>query len=370
MEKKKPERAIRIVLVLAILVLLLIVVFCISYCSVSEWYKNRLDAKDEALKKAEEATAQALAEESMENCVFTMLYLDDPDTGEVDYCALQIFDHLNQKMSIFMIPTDSLIHMTSSLCRELSEKAGMEVPQELFLNKIGTYYPEARTKYEMTTKAVQEMIGGVGITSYEALDYEALVKVIDLAEPVKFQPSQIVTFLDENNESQQLTTGKEYDIDGRKALGILTYSDGFGAGDGGRIEQNSSYLMEYVTSITARYTKEQMSEYLSNYRNLIVTDGTIDDANSYLEDCMKLDQDSLSFYTFKGTQKGQAFILEPDRIQNDIKILMGEEAFSLATTEQTEALVTASGESIEEMETSSEEQNEEADSSDDGQISQ
>jgi hypothetical protein len=79
-----------------------------------------------------------------------------------------------------------------------------------------------------------------------------------------------------------------------------------------------------------------MGKYLSSYCSLIQTNGSIDDASSYVEDCLKLDDDSLSFYTMKGTQKEEEYALDAEKIQSDIKIIMGEDAYELATTEQTQ----------------------------------
>lgn len=340
-ENKSTNRGIRILIKILAFIFLLIFTFLLSYCGVSKWYTNRLNKRDAAQKQAEDKTAQVEAEESVENCSFTMIYLDNPDTEEVDYCALRVFNRINQEMSIFMIPTDSKLTMSSKLQKSLNKKSETEVPQEVSLSSIGTYYTDNKTKYKMTTKAVQELIGGVEIDSYEALDYDGLIQVIDLAEPVKCKLSQMVTYTDEMGESMKLTPGEEHEIDGRRALGILTYSDGFGSGDGGRIERTSTYLMEYVTAITTNYSKQQMSEYLSNYCNLIVTNGSISDASSYLEDCLKLNEENLSFYTLKGTQKEEEYVLDSEKIQEDIKILMGEEAFELATTEKTEETTTA-----------------------------
>lgn len=333
-EMKGNSRAVRILIKIAVFMLLLVLTFFLSYFGVSTWYESHLDKKAEDEKKAQEATAQIQAEETVKNNTFTMMFLNNPDTEQVDYCALRVFNRLNLEMSIFMIPSNSKVELSEELQDTLSEKTDSEVPKEILLSSIGSYYSDNKTKYEMITKVMQHLIGGIKIDSYEALDYETLIKVIDLAEPVTCSLGQMITYTDEMGQTQKLTPGTEHEIDGRKALGILTYSDGFGAGDGGRIERSSSYLMEYVTAMTASYSKKQMSEYLSDYCGMIVTNGKIGDANSYLSDILKLNEENLSFYTMKGTQKEEEYILDQEKIQEDMKILMGEDAFALATTEK------------------------------------
>lgn len=340
-EKKNTSRTVQLLIKFAIFMLLLVLAFFLSYCGVSKWYTSHLNAKDAAKKKAEEETAQIQAEENAKNCIFTALFLDNPDTEEVDYCALRVFNRVSREMSIFMIPTDSKVTLTSKLQKSLSKKADMEVDREVMLSKIGTYYYDRETKYEMITKVIRDLIGGIKIDSYEALDYDSLIKVADLAKPVTVKLGQMVTYVDENGQNMKLTPGEEHEIDGRKAIGILTYTDGFGSGDGGRIERSVAYLMKYVTSMTTTYTRKEMSQYLSDYYGLVTTNGSLQDVDSYVADCLKLNEESLSFYTLKGSQQEDVYILDKDKIRNDMKILMGEEAYNLASTGQSETTTTA-----------------------------
>lgn len=343
-EKKNTDRAVRLLIKFVIFILLLVLTFFLSYCGVSKWYTNRLNEKDAEREKAEKATAQLQAEESAEKCSFITIFLDDPDTEEVDYCGLRVFNRVNREMSVFMIPTDSNVTMTTKLQKTLSKKAGTEVPKTCMLSEIGTYYSERETKYKMLTKVIRELIGGIPMDAYEALDYDSMIQVIDLAKPVTIKLGQMVTYTDETGESLKLTPGEEHEIDGRKALGILTYSDGFGSGDSGRIERSSSYLMEYVTSITTTYDKKEMGEYLADYYGLVMTNAGVHDAEQYIKDCLKLTEENLSFYTMKGTQKEEAYVLDKEKIIEDIKILMGEDAYALAATEKTEQTTEASKE--------------------------
>lgn len=334
-EKKSTNSVKQALITVFAFIVILIVVFFLSYFCVSKLYSARLDKKNAQEKAKEEEEAQSQAEESAENFSFTMMYLDNEDTEKVDYCSLRAFNRVDQEMSIFMIPTDSTVTVSSTLKETLNEKADSEVPSEFSLSELGTYYSSNETKYEMIAAVVQELIGGVEIESYEALDYDSFVQVINQADPISYTVSQIVYYTDATGESAKLTPGTENEIDGNAALGILTYSDGFGSGDGGRIERSSAYLKEYVTSITTNYTKDEMGKYLSSYCSLIQTNGSIDEASSYVENCLKLDDDSLSFYTMKGTQKEEEYVLDAEKIQSDIKIVMGEDAYELATTEQT-----------------------------------
>lgn len=309
----------------------LVLTFFISYFAVSKCYSAYLD-KQSGDDEQEEVTTEAVdPQENVENCGFTMVYLDDPYTDKVDYCLLRVFNELSCKMSVFQIPTDAQVTLSDDTYEYLCEKAGYEIPITLNLSDIGTHFSERETKYEMINAVMQDYIGGIEICSYEAMDYDAFIQMIDLVNPVSFELTQIVSYRDENDETVQLSPNEQYLVDGRMALGILTYSDGFGNGDGGRIDRTAKYLTKFVTSITANYTKEQMAEFLSSYYDMVLTTGSTDNEQEYVENCLNLTEENLTFYTLKGTQTEEAYVLDTDKIQEDMAILMGEDEFTIAT---------------------------------------
>ncbi|MDO4555058.1 MAG: LytR C-terminal domain-containing protein [Lachnospiraceae bacterium] len=347
-EKKKSGGAVRFLIKLLIFAAVLVLVFLVSYTAVGRWYAQRLDEKDAATQEAEEATAQQQAEETVENCEFTMIYLDDPETEEVEFCALKVFHRMNQELSVFMIPTDSQVTMSSALSEEITEKAGTEVGQTVLLSELGPLFTDRETKYEVITSIVKELIGGLDLKTYEAIDYDNLIQIIDLADPITMNLAEMVTYTDEDGQTMTLTPNTEHEIDGRKALGILTYSDGFGSGDSGRIERSSTYLMEYITTLTDTLNKTEMGTFLSNYYGLITTNGSVSDSTSYIEDCLALNNDNMAFYTMKGTQQEEIYTLDAAKIQEDMKSVMGEDAYALAATEQAEESTTAADSEAEE----------------------
>ena len=348
MEKnKKSKKGIRLFGWTVGFIAALVLTFFISYFAVSYCYTAYLDKQAGNSDEAEETTEQADPQENVDNCGFTMVYLDDSSTEKVDYCLLRVFNELSSKMSIFQIPTDAQVTLSDTVYEELCIKAGTELPRTLFLSDIGTYYSDKETKYEMINTVIQDYLGGIKIRSYEAMDYDTFVQVVDLANPVAFELTQIVSYTAEDGQTYRLSPNKQYLVDGRMALGILTYDDGFGNGDGGRIDRTAKYLTKYVTSITSNYTETQMAEYLTSYYGMVLSNGSTDNKEEYVKHCLKLTEENLAFYTLKGTQAEDAYILDTDKIQEDMVILMGEEEFTIATgkeaptTEATEDVTTA-----------------------------
>lgn len=331
MDNSKKSGAGRIVRFMIGLMAALVVTFFVSYFSVSRLYSSYLDKKDAEEESAEQATALVEAEENVKNCGFTMVYLDNPDTAEVDYSLLRIFNERTSEMSIFQIPTDSQVTLSDEVYEEISSKTDATVNKTLYFSELGTYFEDQETKYEMINLVVQDLIGGVEVRSYEAMDYETFVEMINWAEPVILKMTQIVSYTNEEGDTVRLAPNTEYEVDGRMALGILTYDDGFGSGDSGRIDRTATYLKKFVTSMTTTYTEEQMDEFLSSYYSTVLTTGSTDSESDYLATCLALDEDSLSFYTLKGTQKEDAYVLDPEKIIEDIKLVMGEDEYALAT---------------------------------------
>ena len=103
----KKSRAGRIALYGIVLIAAMVLTFFISYFSVSKLYSGYLNKKDAQEQSEEEQSALLEAEENVANCGFTMVYLDDPETEEVDYSLLRIFNELTCEMSIIQIRVNS-----------------------------------------------------------------------------------------------------------------------------------------------------------------------------------------------------------------------------------------------------------------------
>lgn len=331
MKGEKKSRGGRILLFLMGVLLAMVVAFFAAYFSVSKFYSDYLDKKDAQEEEAQKKEVLAAAKENIKNMGFTMVYLDDPDTEKVEYCLLRFFNESTGEMSIFQIPTDAQVTLSDEVYQEVSDQAGQEVAKTLLLSDLGTYFYDRETKYQMIMLVIEDMLGGVKINSYEAMDYNTFVQVADLADPVMLELSQIVIFTDLQGEKHRLAPNTEYEIDGNMALGIMTYDDGFGSGDSGRMERTASYLKAFITSLTKNYTEEQMKEFLTSYYDMVISTGGTDDEDAYAKACLSIEKDTLSFYTMKGTQQEECYILDQEKIQDEIKEALGIIEYALLT---------------------------------------
>lgn len=321
------------------LLLAMIVTFFAAYFSVSKLYSDYLDKKDAQEEAAEQKTALAQAKKNVKNMGFTMVYLDDPVTEKVEYCLLRLFNEGTGEMSIFQIPTDAQVTLSDQVYKEITQNTEQSVNRTLLMSDLGTYFYNRETKYRMLNLVVEDMLGGVKVDSYEAMDYSTFVQMVDLTEPVMLELSQIVIFTDLEGHKHQLAPNTEYEIDGSKALGILTYDDGFGSGDSGRMERTASYLKKFIPSLMKNSTEEQVKEFLTSYYNMVTSTGSTEDKDAYAKACLNIEKDSLSFYTMKGTQQEEFYILDAEKIQEDIKEAMGAIEYALFTGGDVDAAV-------------------------------
>lgn len=339
MKQRKKSRAGRVGLFLIALLFALIVTFFVSYFSVSKLYSEYLDKQDAEEEQAEKEAAFKEAKKNVENMGFTMVYLDDPDTEQVEYSLLRLFNEGTGEMSIFQIPTDGKVTLSDEVYEEATKHTEQTVERTLLLSDFSAYFSERETKYQMLNLVMEDLIGGVKINSYEAMDYDTFVQVIDLADPVMMPLSQIVIYTDQEGEKHRLAPNTEYEIDGSGALGILTYDDGFGSGDSGRMERTASYLEAFITSLTKNFNETQMQEFLTAYYDMTVTTGSKEDKEAYGKACLSIEEDTLSFYTLRGTQQEDCYILDGEKIAAQIKEAMGTIEYALATDDDVEAAV-------------------------------
>ena len=334
MNTREKNRAVRILMKMGLFLIAMIFVFFLSYFCVSRLYGSYLDNKDKKTQEKEQEKAQEQAEESVQSCEFTAVYLDDTDTEKVEYCLLRVFNRATGQMSVFQIPTDSKVALMGDVYNEIYAAAGVPVERLLSLSDLGNYFTDRNTKYQMIKLVLEDLIGGIEISSYEAVTFTDLMNLIDQTEPVTVNLSQIIEYRDEFGNNKKLAPNTDYQVDGHMALGILTYDDGFGSGDSGRISRTAEYLTEFVTAMTGKYTQAEMRSFLDAYYAVCMVPETKDITDDYVKDCLALTEENFSFYTLKGTQTDEAFELDPEKIQNDMKILMGEEAYEMLVSSE------------------------------------
>lgn len=331
-----------------VLLFLLVLTSMITYTSVRFIYGQRYQKKNSQVEYDEESTKDNL---------LTAVFLDDPDTPEVDYIALRDFNTNANKVNIIMFPTDAVVTLSKDLKKELSNVSD-SVESEMYLSDIGTYYGSSVEKYEQTVKAMEEVLQEE-IPSYETLSFEGFISMVNLMKAVQYNLDTELSYCDINGEISTVGPGK-VNVGGYRALGLVTFlnkdqkkkelqeekstrntepdpttttnntnktisTKTESLDENGRIKSASNYLTKYVAKvIESCTTREEMLNYLSNYYQLLSTNGNVSDITKYIDNFLDLKEESIHFYTVKGSRNDDKYTINSDKAASALTNMMEE----------------------------------------------
>lgn len=348
-EKREPKQknVLSKIVPIIILLFLLILTSMITYTSVRFIYGQRYQ---KANNKVE------FDDEVLNDNLLTAMFLDDPDTPEVDYIALRDFNTNVNKVNIIMFPTDAVVTLSKDLKKELSSISD-SVEEEMYLTDIGKYYGSSVEKYEQTVKAMEDIFQEE-IPSYETLDFEDFISFINLLEPIKYNLDSKLFYRD--IEGKVVTSGPGLvEIGGYRALGIVTFLDKDqkkkelqeekstrntepdpttttnntnktistkldSLDENGRIKAASNYLKKYVAKAMKVSTRSEMLDYLNSYYQLLSTNGNVNDITKYIDNFMDLKEEKINFYTVKGSRKDDKYTINSDKAASALTNMMEE----------------------------------------------
>lgn len=348
-ETKKLEKKVILSKLVPILILLFLLVLTsmIAYTSVRFIYGLKYQ-KNSQVESDDEIVSDNL---------LSAIFLDDPDTPEVDYIALRDFNTNINKVNIIMFPTDAVVTLSNSLKKELSSVSD-SVKSEMYLTDIGTYYGSSVEKYEQTVKAMEEIFQEE-IPSYEALNFDDFISMINLIDPIEYELDTELSYYDKEHQIAVVGPGK-VKIGGYKALGLVSFLDKDerkkelqeekstrntepdpstttnntnktistkteSLDENGRIKSASNYLTKYVTKvIESCVTRENILDYLSSYYQLLSTNGNVSDITKYIDNFLDLKEEKIHFYTVKGSRNDDKYTINSDKAASALTNMMEE----------------------------------------------
>lgn len=348
-ESKKPEEKSVLSKLVPILILLFLLVLTsmITYTSVRFIYGLRYQKKNSQVEYDDEIVNDNL---------LSAIFLDDPDTPEVDYIALRDFNTNVNKVNIIMFPTDAVVTLSKDLKKELSS-IDDSVESEIYLTDIGTYYGSSVEKYEQTVKAMEEIFQE-DIPSYETLSFDDFISMINLVDPIEYELDTELSYYDKNHQVATAGPGT-VKIGGYKALGLVTFLDKDerkkelqeekstrntepdpstttnntnktistkteSLDENGRIKTASNYLTKYVGQVMQIHTRTEMLDYLSSYYQLLSTNGNVGDITKYIDNFLDLSEEKIHFYTVKGSRNDDKYTINSDNAASALTNMMEE----------------------------------------------
>ncbi len=345
-EVQKKSVLSKMVLVI-IFLFLLILTGMISYTSVRFIYGQKYKKTN---------TQVEFDDEVLHDNLLTAIFLDDPDTPEVDYIALKNFNTNANKINVIMFPTDAVITLPKEIKKEL-ESVGEDVEDEIYLTDIGSYYGSSIEKYEQTVKAMEDIFQE-DIPSYETLDFRGFISFINLLPTMQYKLENKLYYYNIKGEMTIVKPG-EVEIGGYKALGLVTFANkderkkalkeekstrntepdpttttnntnktistkSDSLDENGRIKASSNYLKKYIMRALDVSTREEMMSYLNSYYQLLSTNGNVSDITKYIDNFMALKEDSINFYTVKGKRKEDRYTIDSEKSAAALSNMMEE----------------------------------------------
>lgn len=348
-EKREPQEknVLSKVVPIIILLFLLILTSMITYTSVRFIYGRKYQKTNNQVE---------FDDEVLNDNLLTAMFLDDPDTPEVDYIALRDFNTNVNKVNIIMFPTDAVVTLSKDLKKDLSSISD-SVENEIYLTDIGKYYGSSVEKYEQTVKAMEEIFQEE-IPSYETLNFEDFISFINLLEPMEYNLDSELFYHDKEGKIATAGPGT-VKIGGYKALGIVTFLDkdqkkkelqeekstrntepdpstttnntnktistkSDSLDENGRIKAASNYLKKYVAKAMQVSTRSEMLDYLNSYYQLLSTNGNVNDITKYIDNFMDLKEKKINFYTVKGSRKDDKYTINSDKAASALTNMMEE----------------------------------------------
>lgn len=262
----------------------------------------------------------------------TALYGDDSSTNSIDYMMLRIFNGNTANEDYIVIPSNTKVTIPDSLYQELSAKV-QEIPQEILLKDIGTYFNDSKERYEMTTKVLAGLTGQT-IDHYIAVNQSSFVSVINLLPPQSVNVPIDMTFKDDSGINVELKKG-EQSLNGQQVLGLVTNLEGYSDGEMGRVSACITYFKKYEEAKHSLESEDELAQYLEKYYELVISDNTYKNAQKYLDNYYMTKADQVYFHVLKGLSQEDTYEVSDVEIQTQIKTILSNSAYTKAQEDET-----------------------------------
>lgn len=217
--------------------------------------------------------------------------------GQADGVFLVAQDAARDRVKILMIPRDTMTEIT------LFDLSGNELGKDIQHLTLAYAYGDGREKScELMTEAVSNLLGGLKIDGYAAVNMSAVPVLNDAVGGV------MVTIQDEDLEKQypEMKKGKTVTLQGEQAERFIRYRDITKSQTAlSRMSRQKQYMQGYLESLKAASAKDDslIPDLMNRLQNYMVTNMPKD---QYLDIALSVlnSQDSLEdgdFFTIPGT---------------------------------------------------------------------
>ena len=204
-------------------------------------------------------------EQDKNSVVYTAVMFDDTMSSGMEGIMVRAFHPKTKNTDFIMVPSNTEIPASSDIYGVLKEK-GEVLPEPMTIGVITSYVSSETERYELTTQALEEILGIKNISYYEAYDQKAFVSIVNLLEPQIMEIPMTITTKDTNGADLTLEQGAQ-SLDGEKACALLSFK-GYSNGVIDQAKMMAQFFSQYYKTATA-LSEEEKKEFYEKYYQLV-----------------------------------------------------------------------------------------------------
>lgn len=298
-KKNKGAVFFRAFLRAVIVIVMMIAVGFASYHAVF-WYCKQSYAK-----------ANGKTEQDKNSVVYTAVMFDDTMSSGMEGIMVRAFHPKTKNTDFIMVPSNTEIPASSDIYGVLKEKSEV-LPEPMTIGAISSYVSSETERYELTTQALEEILGIKEIPYYEAYNQKVLVSIVNLLEPQIMEIPMTITTKDTSGLELTMEQGAQ-SLDGEKVCALLSFK-GYPDGNIDQTKMMAQFFSRYYKVATTR-SEDEKKKFYQQYYQLVTCNEPETMLKQYESSFLKATEKQFYFTLVPGNYNGTSYQLITDQVQ-------------------------------------------------------
>ena len=287
-KKNKGAVFFRAFLRAVIVIVMMIAVGFASYHAVF-WYCKQSYAK-----------ANGKTEQDKNSVVYTAVMFDDTMSSGMEGIMVRAFHPKTKNTDFIMVPSNTEIPASSDIYGVLKEKSEV-LPEPMTIGAISSYVSSETERYELTTQALEEILGIKDIPYYEAYNQKVLVSIVNLLEPQIMEIPMTITTKDTSGLELTMEQGTQ-SLDGEKVCALLSFK-GYPDGSIDQTKMMVQFFSRYY-KVATTLSEDEKKKFYQEYYQLVTCNEPETMVNQYEASFLKATDKQFHFTLVPRTGTG------------------------------------------------------------------
>lgn len=204
-----------------------------------------------------------------ESKIYTAILFEDSNSNKIEGAMVRIFKPQFNTVDFLVIPSNTKLSSNGEVYKGLKD-SGKSLHDVMTLYTIGSADLPKEEKYDLTVKAMQELLHLDKLSGYEVYDASFLSKGLELLEnqnkQIQFDVPMTVWVEDTNGEKVVINQGVQF-LDGEKANGILFFNQ-YQNGAIDQVKLMAQFLSQFYQKIGAMEKSKKQEVYKTLYETI------------------------------------------------------------------------------------------------------